>query len=409
MFSIVRLAALLLVLLTVALPRAWADPFTVVTRIKADITRQLGAESLAALKEVDDGSRTAGDLEALAHGLTLSRHFSMAAWLYASSIERDPTSAASWSSLGVLLAEGASLERGAKPDEQLLESIVELQREARRLNPSSPPIANNLGGALTALGRHREDRAKIEEGAFLIYEATQGNPRSSIYYVRLAEALKLIGETSAAQKFLEAAFQLNSAHPTLVTSRASGGLLSDLPLVISEPALCEVNFDCDNKCPKSIIGQIDLVTCKMSEASAQSGCREGKAFPRFFDCSAKIPKFGILIPGLDPGLSILTPWGSLDFVVQGDGRVDFKVKINGEGVDPVQPSFQTQGSWQPSRGTVALDHEAGVQVNLFNSASPVFEQANAYDVGISVVEKYNITKNSAQSDIEIGRGGVLTD
>ena len=89
--------------------------------------------------------------------------------------------------------------------------------------------------------------------------------------------------------------------------------------------------------------------------------------------------------------------------------MDFKLKISGEGVGPVQPSFQTQGSWEPSRGTIALDHEAGVQVNLFNSASPVFEQANAYDVGISVVEKYNITNNAALTDIEIGRGGVLTD
>lgn len=409
MARLVRFAALIFFMLSASCPPALADPLAVVSRVRADIERQLGPEVLAALTEIDDGSRTAAALESLAHGLTLNRQFAMAAWLYASAIAREPQSAPSWSSLGVLLDEGASLEKGAKPDEELLAGIVELQREARRLRPGSLPIANNLGGALTALGRLRGDRAMIEEGAFLIYEAAQGNPRSSIYHVRLAEALKLIGETSAARKFLEAAFQLNSAHPTLVTSRGPGGLLNDLPLSLSQPALCEVNFDCDNKCPRSIIGQIDLVTCKMSEASARSGCSEGKPFPRFFDCAAKIPKFGILVPGLDPGLSILTPWGSLDFVVQGDGKVDFRLKLTGEGLGPVQPSFQTQGSWQPSRGTVALDHEAGVQVNLFNSVSPVFEQANAYDVGISVVEKYNITGNSARTDIEIGRGGVLTD
>ena len=409
MTRIVRLAAFLLLLLALPFPQASADPLALVIGLKGDVERQLEPESLAALREIDDGNRTAEALEALAHGLTLNRHFPMAAWLYASAIERDQGATPSWSSLGVLLAEGASLAGGAKPDDALLAGIVELQREARRLRPGSLPIASNLGGALTALGHLRGDRAMIEEGAFLIYEAMQGNSRNLIYLVRLAEALKLMGETSASQKFMEAAFQLNSAHPTLVMSRAQGGLLNDLPLTLSQPALCEVSYDCDNKCPKSIIGQIDLVTCKMSEASAQSGCKEGKPFPRFFDCSAKIPKFGILIPGLDPGLSILTPWGSLDFVVQGDGKVDFKLKISGEGIGAAQPSFQTQGSWEPSRGTIALDHEAGVQVNLFNRASPVFEQANAYDVGISVVEKYNITNNTAQTDIEIGRGGVLTD
>ena len=194
----------------------------------------------------------------------------------------------------------------------------------------------------------------IEEGAFLVYEAMQGNSRNLIYLVRLAEALKLMGETSAAQKFMGAAYQLNSAHPTLVTSRAQGDVLNDLPLTLSQLELCEVSYDCDNKCPKSIIGQIDLVTCKMSEASAQSDCKEGKAFPRFFDCSAKNPKFGILIPAiLIQACRILTPWGSLDFVVQGDGKVDFKLKISGEGIGPVQPSFQTQGSLEPSRGTIA--------------------------------------------------------
>ena len=280
MARIVRLAAFLLLLLALPSPQVLADPLSVVAKAKRRTSSaSLGSKSLTALREVDNGSRTAVDLESLAHSLTLSRHFPMAAWLYASAIEKDPGAAPSWSSLGVLLAEGVSLTGGAKPDDELWAGIIELQREARRLRPGSLPIANNLGGALTALGQLRGDRAMIEEGAFLVYEAMQGNSRSLIYYVRLAEALKLMGETSAAQKFMEAAFQLNSAHPTLVTSRAPGGLLNELPLTLSQPALCEVSYDCDNKCPKSIIGQIDLVTCKMSEASAQSGCREGPLPP----------------------------------------------------------------------------------------------------------------------------------
>ena len=33
-----------------------------------------------------------------------------------------------------------------------------------------------------------------------------------------------------------------------------------------------VNYACDAKCPKSIIGQIDLATCNIAESSAQSAC-----------------------------------------------------------------------------------------------------------------------------------------
>jgi hypothetical protein len=173
--------------------------------------------------------------------------------------------------------------------------------------------------------------------------------------------------------------------------------------------MCEVNYACDAKCPKSIIGQIDLVTCKISESSAQSSCRDGKPYARFFDCSAKLPRFGILIPGLDPGFSIVTPWGSFDVVVQGDGKVDFQVKILSPSLGPAQASLGTRGSWEPSRGDLALNMEAGAQINLFNRVSPVMEQANAYDVGLSVVEKYDLSGGTVKTGLEIGRGGVLTD
>ena len=249
----------------------------------------------------------------------------------------------------------------------------------------------------------------IEEGAFLIHEAVQANPQNVIYYVRLAEALKLMGETSAAKKFLEAAFLLNSAHPSLVMARGAGGALADLPFEVTRRDLCQVSFHCDAKCPKSIIGQIDLVTCRIAESSAQSSCQSGKPYAQVFDCSAKLPRFGILIPGLDPGFSIITPWGSFDMVVQGDGKVDFQLKIQSPSFGPVQTALQTQGQWEPSRGDLALNLDGEAQLNLFNRVSPVMEQANAYDVGISVTEKYGLPGNKMKTDIEIGRSGVLTD
>jgi hypothetical protein len=388
---------------------AKADLVLTVGQTRIAIESRIEPNALAILHEIGGPSRTAAELESLAHALTLNRQFTQGAWLYAAAIESDRNSAASYSSLGVLLAEGVTLAAGTKPDEAVLATIVELQREARRLDGKSAAIANNLGAALTAFGANRSDRTIIEEGAFLIHEAVQANPQNVIYYVRLAEALSLMGETSAAKKFLEAAFHLNSAHPALVMARGPGGALADLPMEVTRRDLCAVNYACDAKCPKSIIGQIDLVTCRIAESSAQSSCRDGKPYAQFFDCSAKLPRFGILIPGLDPGLSIVTPWGSIDFVVQGDGKVDFQLKFNSPSLGPAQASLQTQGSWEPSRGDVALNFEAGVQVNLFNRVSPVMEQANAYDVGLSIVEKYDVDGGTLKTDIEVGRGGVLTD
>ena len=388
---------------------ARADTVMLVAKARVDIEARLEPGDVAMLRAAGGPATTAAELASLGHAFTLKRHFVHGAWAYAAAIERDRALAGPYSSLGVLLAEGVTLPSGAKPDEPLLAAIVDLQREARRLDGKSTAIANNLGSALSALGARQENRSVIEEGAFLIHEAVAANPQNVIYYVRLAEALALIGETSAAGKFLEAAYMLNSAHPSVVMSRRAGGPLADVTFASSSSKMCEVNYACDAKCPKSIIGQIDLVTCKIAESSAQSACQDRKPFARFFDCKAKIPKFGILIPGLDPGFSILTPWGSIHAVVQGDGRVDFEIKVTAASVGPAQVGLKTEGNWEPSRGDIALNFEGEAQLNLFDRVSPVMEQANAYDLGISVSEKYNLTENTLEADINIGRGGILTD
>lgn len=170
--------------------------------------------------------------------------------------------------------------------------------------------------------------------------------------------------------------------------------------------ICEVNYACASKCPKSIIGQIDLATCKIADSSALSACQDRKTFARCFDCKAKIPKFGILIPGLDPGFSILTPWGSNHAVVQGDLRVDFEIKVTAASVGPAQVRLKTEGSWEPSRGDVALNFEREAQLNLFDRVSPVMEQANAYDRGNSVSERYSLTENTLEADINNGHRGI---
>ncbi len=371
---------------------------------RTQMETRLDPQMLQGLQAAIQALQGDGAIESLGHAFALKGKFEEATWLYARAVEANPQSAPALTSLGVMLSQGVMPGQGKPLSQQERQQIVDLQKEARGLDQSSPAIANNLGTSMAALGQMTADRAMIEEGAMLMLSAVQANPQNVLYYVRLAEALRAIGEESAAKKFLEAAYMLNSGHPSLRFARGPGGALEGLPF---DPKLCEVNYGCEQKCPKSIIGQIDFVTCKIAESSAQSSCQAGEPFARFFDCAAKLPRFGILIPGLDPGLSIVTPWGSLDFVVQGDGTIDFKAKINVAQVGGVQGGLEARGSWDPNHGAIAVNVEEQVQVNLFSQSSEVIRVANQFDAGISVVEKFG--ENGARTDIEIGRGGILTD
>jgi tetratricopeptide (TPR) repeat protein len=401
------LAFCLLIAVVCAPSFALADGRETASATKTQMESRLDPQTVQGLQAAVQSLKGDGAIESLGHAFALKGKFEEAAWLYASAVEANPQSAPALTSLGVMLSQGVVPGQGKPLSQQERQQIVDLQREARGLDQTSPAIANNLGTSMAALGQMTADRAMIEEGAMLMLSAVQANPQTVLYYVRLAEALRAIGEESAAKKFLEAAFMLNSGHPSLRFARGPGGQLEGLPFTASDPKLCEVSYDCEKKCPKSIIGQIDFVTCKIAESSAQSSCQAGEPFARFFDCAAKLPKFGILIPGLDPGLSIVTPWGSLDFVVQGDGTIDFKAKINVAQVGGVQGGLEARGSWDPNHGAIAVNMEEQVQVNLFSQSSEVIRVANQFDAGISVVEKFG--ENGAKTDIEIGRGGILTD
>lgn len=397
----------LLIAVTFAPSAALAGGLEMAGAARAQMEARLGPQATQDLQVAMQSLQGEGAIESLGHAFALKGKFDEATWIYASAVEANPQSAPALTSLGVMLAQGVMTGAGKPLSQDERRQIVDLQKEARAIDRQSPAIANNLGTAMAALGQMTSDKAMIEEGAMLMLGATQANPQNVLYYVRLAEALRAMGEESATKKFLEAAFMLNSGHPALRFARGPGGALEGLPFAASNANMCAVNYGCEQKCPKSIIGQIDFVTCKIAESAAQSSCQAGEPFARFFDCSAKLPRFGILIPGLDPGLSILTPWGSLDFVVQGDGRVDFKVKFNTPPVGGVQGGLEARGSWEPSHGAIAVNVNEQVQVNLFSRSSEVIRVANQLDTGISAVEKFG--ENGARTDIEIGRGGILTE
>jgi hypothetical protein len=143
---------------------------------------------------------------------------------------------------------------------------------------------------------------------------------------------------------------------------------------IKPPApMCEVNFQCSRICPGGIIGRLNYVNCEIANASAVSSCRAGLPFARSYNCDLQFPAFGILIPGLYPGLSIIFPGGSIDVLVQGDGRIDFRVHFDGPSIGPINLDFDTEGSYQPSNGDVRIEGSGGIDISLPSSNSPVLD------------------------------------
>lgn len=375
------------------------DPVAVAGAVRAEIAAGVGTEVGATLAEIAGAEASAEGAEGLAHALLMSRHLEMATYLFAVAVERDPGRAAALTDLGV-----TALELGAlgQPLAALQgQAIVDLQRLAVGLAPDSLRTQLNLATALLRVG----DNAAIVEAADILRAIAAADPEDSLIAVRLAEALQLLGEDEAAIAALGRAFAASPMSPAV--SMANQAIFDGAG--ISPPAnACKVDFRCAEVCPGGIIGRLNYVTCEMSNAGAQSDCEAGLPFPVSFDCRAQMPRFGILIPGLDPGFSILTPWGSLDVLVQGDGSLQYRARLLSPSLGPVQAFVDSEGSYQPASGEMQWNLAPGFQASLFNN-NPVGEAVNRYDAGTSGVVRYNPDEARVEVRLDTARGVVISN
>lgn len=375
------------------------DAVAVAGAVRAEVATNVGTEVAAALAEIADAEPSAEGAEGLGHALLMNRHLEMATYLFAAAVERDPSRAAALSNLGVTALELSAL---GQPLAALGgEGIVDLQRLAVGLAPDDNAIRLNLATALLRLGG---DEA-VAEAADILREISEADPEDSLAAVRLAEALAMLGEMEEATTALGRAFAARPMSPAVSFANAAifdgGG--------ITPPAnSCNVDFRCDEVCPGGIIGRLNYVTCEISNTTAQSDCEAGRPFAESFDCRAQMPRFGILIPGLDPGFSILTPWGSIDLIQQGDGSIDYRVRFLSPSLGPAQAFVDSKGSYQPSNGELQWTVEPGFQYSLFNN-NPAGEVVNRYDVGTSAVVRYNEARGRVELRLDTARGVVISN
>jgi hypothetical protein len=169
---------------------------------------------------------------------------------------------------------------------------------------------------------------------------------------------------------------------------------------------CNVNFRCQEICPRSIIGGINSVTCEMENSSAQLACMAGEPYPTSYRCEEEIPEYGILIPGLNAGFSIAFPGFSAHVVVQGDGRVDVRVEV-GANAGPLTGFLRGDGHFSPTNGASFDNLGGGVRVNLLPS-SPAADATRAFDQPPIHIEAETLDGNPVKIDGEVYNAAVIS-
>jgi hypothetical protein len=369
-------------------PGALADVAAIARTQQGAVAALLTDNERAALTQTAAASPTPAAAEGYGHALLMRRHLAPAAWMYAAAVERDPTRGSAMTALGVTLVEGATTGGKSRPSEADLAAAVELQREAVRLMPKEGVAHHNLGTALLRLAQARgNDRVLLEEAAKSLRQAVAlGGRRAPHFNVRLAEALNALGDRPGTEAALRDAFAANPVDPILLMARVSS--LADVPVQGDPPACKAVDFGCKKSCPQGITGRMMMVACEIANSNAVEACRAGKPYPTGYNCESQVPRFGISIPGLDPGFSIKTPWGSIDVTVQGDGRIDWQASFHTPPMAGLKPFIGAQGSYQPSTGALNFSSpEATVQFSV-NNSNFLMKQANAFNVGPSSMQRH---------------------
>lgn len=381
-----------------------AQPVDIAERAAQDISMDLSNDDLTRLDQIIANEPNPVGLEAYGHVLLMQRHLDEAAYIFAHTVELSPQQGSALTALGATMGERLALAQGA--DQEELARIVELQQAALMVLPDELTIHHNLGTALLRLALAKGGDDKLVRRAINhLRTAVTGAPTNSLFRTRLAEALQALEEIEQAQNEVNQAFATDPISPYLQAALQRGSLAGYSASPTAD--MCNINFDCQRSCGGGIIGGINSVTCEIVQSSAISSCMSGEVHAISYNCEIEIPRFGIMIPGLYPGFSVLTPWGSFDLLVQGDGRLDWRVKLNTPNVGSVQFYMQAEGQYEPHSGAATWDYGGGIQYSILNRGDAM-NAVHAYDIGPQVA--YHVNPNRADPDevrLEISRGTLV--
>lgn len=380
------------------------EPADIAGQAAQDISMDLSNDDLSRLDQIIANETDPVGLEAYGHILLMQRHLDEAAYVFARTVQLSPQQGSALTALGATMGERLALADSATQDE--LNHIIELQQAALAVLPNEPTIHHNLGTALLRLALEKGGDDKLVQRAINhLRTAVAGAPTNSLFHTRLAEALQALEEIEQAQDEVNQAFITDPISPFLQAAMQRGSLAGYSATPSSD--MCNINFDCQRSCGGGIIGGLNSVTCEIVQSGAVNACLRGEAHAISYNCDIEIPRFGIMIPGLYPGFSVLTPWGSFDLLVQGDGRVDWRAKLNTPNIGAVQFYMQAEGQYEPHSGATTWDYGGGIQYAILNRGDAM-NAVHQYDIGPQV--GYHVNPNRADPDevrLEMSRGTLV--
>ncbi|MEP4572839.1 hypothetical protein, partial [Marinobacter sp.] len=290
-------------------------------------------------KDADKDYETLGGLAAL------DGTQEVAIWAYKRDLDQSPLDSISLSSLGALLADFGAIHElhglVAAAENLLIEAIV--------ISPTEWTAYHNLAALYNNRGLAGGGNSDFALALATIEEAAKLAPKNPTVLMKYGEILENLGDRRA-DTLYRSAF-LNDPSNISVLAGFSNVPNFQSRIMPIDPRQCEVDFKCDITCPVTAITPgLKHVSCWEAEAVSKTKCNQGKLYETEYSCKEKKPSFGILIPGLDPGLSISTPWGSFDLTVDKDGvRIDFSITAGGKILGPGF-KFGLNGSWDNALG-----------------------------------------------------------
>lgn len=307
------------------------------------------------------------------HLTFMRRNFDRAAWFFGADALAHPGNAAAFANFGAALEETYLNDPLSRPADWLAIAVASARR-ANEMSPGDAVLQNNLGRGILSLwrnaeeGRNDADAASLEEALEALRSANQSDGDNIVILSNLASALDANGDSEEAAAALTRSHELMASHPSVIRARAGVSPATSQAYEATPRNYCNVDFRCGEICPPSIIGTINRVTCEMENSSAQMACGAGQPYPLSFNCGTEIPEFGVMLPGLNAGFSISSPWGNITVTTDGQGRVNWRIEA-GPNFGAVNPYIRVDGTYDPNGGWSTTGFRSGVKYNLVNNSA----------------------------------------
>ncbi|MEH6727881.1 MAG: hypothetical protein V7703_17155, partial [Hyphomicrobiales bacterium] len=321
----------------------------------------------------------------LANAFYLNNHAELAAWFFAQSVLAGPVSAQALNNLALTLEASYLANPDNRPKNWQSAARILLDN-ALVLAPRDALIQSNRGWSYFHQWQRDNDPTLLQQAADSLNGAIAIEPGRALLHAHLAEILLAQNRGDLARQSLNRAHELDSAGPAFLAVTGKPGWVNSPEWSISTRKHCDINFKCQQTCPAGIIGRVMVITCEFAQDDARQACGAGKPYPRSYRCEEEIPEYGILIPGLSSGFSIVTPWGRVDMTINGAGKVNYRVKGGPKLPGNLGVELEAKGSYTPGEGIKVqrITPKLSLNIPTGTAAGKQLEQLNMGPATLSV-------------------------